>query len=63
MKQNLFGKNVAELQDVLAPLGLPKFRAKQIAQWMYVRKVRSIDDMTNISKAGRELLKERLHWH
>ena len=50
MKQNLFGKNVAELQDVLAPLGLPKFRAKQIAQWMYEKGATSFDEMTNLSK-------------
>lgn len=39
-------------------VGLPAFTGKQIAQWMYGRKVRSIDEMTNISKVGRERLKE-----
>ena len=59
MKRKLLGMTPEELQNVVLDLGLPKFTAGQIAQWMYVRKVRSIDDMTNISKAGRELLKER----
>jgi len=47
-----------ELQQVALEVGLPRFTAGQIAQWMYKKKVRSIDEMTNISKAGREKLKE-----
>ena len=58
MKQNLFGKNVTELQDVLVPLGLPKFRAKQIAQWMYEKGAMSFDEMTNLSKDLRAKLSE-----
>lgn len=38
--------------------GLPAFTGKQLAQWLYVRRVGDIDLMTNISKAGREKLKE-----
>ncbi len=45
-----------ELKAVVAQAGLPRFAASQIAQWLYVKKVRSIEDMTNISKAGREAL-------
>ena len=39
-------------------VGLPPFAGKQLAGWMYGRKVLDIDLMTNISKAGREKLKE-----
>ena len=38
--------------------GLPAFAAKQMAQWVYERGVADIDEMTNISKAGRQNLKE-----
>ncbi len=38
-------------------LGEPKFRAKQIFTWLY-RGVRSFDEMTDLSKALREKLKE-----
>ncbi len=58
MKQNLFGMTVAELQEVLAPLNLPKFRAKQIAQWMYEKGAMSFDEMTNLSKDLRAKLSE-----
>ncbi len=59
MKEKLLGKNLLELQDVALSLGLPKFAAGQMAQWLYVKKVRSIDGMTNLSKAAREKLSEK----
>ena len=55
-KQNLFGLDVAALQERLAPLGVQKFRAKQVAQWMYEKGARSFGAMTNLSKALREEL-------
>lgn len=38
-------------------MGLQKFAGKQLAEWLYVRRVRTIDEMTNISLKGREALK------
>ena len=58
MKENLFGKNVAELQAALQPLGVQRFRAKQVAQWMYEKGARSFAAMTNLSKALRATLAE-----
>ena len=37
---------------------MPKFTAGQIAQWLYSKKVGSIDEMTNLSFKNRERLKE-----
>ncbi len=54
----LFGKTLAELQDITAALGLPKFAAKQIADWLYKKQVASIGDMTNLSKVTRQKLSE-----
>ena len=59
MKIKLLGKNLEELKKLVADAGLPGFTAKQIAQWLYVKKVRSIDDMTNLSKAARASLSEK----
>ena len=59
MKIKLLGKNLEELKALVASLGLPGFTAKQIAQWLYVKKVRTIDEMTNLSKAARALLSEK----
>ena len=59
MKIKLLGKNLEELKQVVLEEGLPAFTAKQIAQWLYQKKVRSIDEMTNLSKAARSKLSER----
>jgi len=56
MKTKLLGKTLEELKAIAVEAGLPAFTGKQLAQWLYVRKVRSFDGMTNISKAGREKL-------
>ena len=42
-----------------AEVGLPRFAGKQLAEWLYVRRVTSFDDMTNISLKGREALRAR----
>ena len=47
-KQPLLGMNMEQLKGVVAGLGMPAFTAKQIAEWIYVKKVRSIDEMTSI---------------
>ena len=59
MKEKLLGKNPDELRQVAAELSLPAFAAKQIAQWLYEKQVRSFDEMTNLSKAARAALSER----
>ncbi len=58
-KKSLFGLTLAELQQIVLSLGMPKFSAKQIASWLYVKKVNSIDEMTNISLKHREMLNEK----
>lgn len=50
------GKTLAELQEVALSVGLQKFAGKQLAEWLYVRRVSSFDEMTNISLKGREAL-------
>ena len=59
MKERLLGKDPDELRVVAEEAGLPRFAASQIAQWLYVKKVRSIEEMTNLSKAGRAALSEK----
>jgi 23S rRNA (adenine2503-C2)-methyltransferase len=56
MKENLFGKTLTELQEIVLELGLPKFTARQIADWLYKKEISSIDEMSNLSKKARELL-------
>ena len=49
---------LVELQSLAKRLGMPGFAAKQIASWLYDKKVASIDEMTNLSLKYRELLKQ-----
>lgn len=58
MREILLGKTPSELKEAALKAGLPSYAGKQLAQWIYARRVRSFDEMTNISKAGREKLKE-----
>ncbi len=57
-KKVLMGMTLDDLKVVAAELGMPKFTASQMAKWIYQQHVRDIDEMTNISKANREKLKE-----
>lgn len=47
---------LADLQVLVASIGLPTFTAKQIADWLYKKEISSIDEMSNLSKKAREQL-------
>ena len=49
-----------EIAAALAEMGQPKYRAKQIFQWL-ARGVTSFDEMTNLSKDLRAALSERFY--
>ena len=53
----LLGKTLQELQAIAQEVGLPRFAGKQLAEWIYIRRATSFDEMTNISLKGREALK------
>ena len=55
-KKYLLGMTLGELKEVAKSLGMPAFTGGQIAKWLYTQHVKSIDEMTNISKANREKL-------
>lgn len=59
MKEFLLGKSVEELQAVAKEVGLPPFTAKQMADWIYQKRVTQIQEMSNISLVGREKLAEK----
>ena len=55
-RQRLLGMTPAQLKEAVGGLGMPAFTARQIAEWVYVKHVVSIDEMTNISKQNRQRL-------
>lgn len=56
--KNIKDYDLQELKQELVDLGEKAFRAEQIFKWLYVDKVSSFDEMTNISLELREKLKE-----
>ena len=55
-KERLLGMTLEELKAVAAQVSLPVYAAKQMADWLYKKKVKSVNEMTNISASKRELL-------
>lgn len=57
-KRPLVGLSLTQLRDVASECGMPAFAAKQMAQWLYEKRVESIDEMTNLSLKARARLAE-----
>lgn len=55
-KKALIGMTTAELRKLCQDMGMPAYTGGQIASWIYQRHVKSIDEMTNLSKQNRERL-------
>jgi len=60
-KINLLDLEYKELENLVLDLGMKKFNAKQIYEWLHVKIARKIEDMSNISKKHRELLEEKTY--
>lgn len=57
-KRRLLGMTLGELKVVASEVGLPGYAAKQMADWLYKKKISSIAEMTNIAITKRTLLEE-----
>ena len=55
--KNIKDFNLDELKQEILSIGEKTFRAKQIFKWLFVEKVKSFDEMTNLSLDLREKLK------
>ena len=57
-KKRLLGLTPIELKAVVGSLGMPAFTARQLSQWIYEKHIKTIEEMTNISKQNRQRLAE-----
>ncbi len=57
-KKPLIGLTLDNLRQVALECGMPAFSAKQMAQWLYEKRVSSIDEMTNLSLKARTQLSQ-----
>ena len=55
--QSLYDYDYEQIQCLAESYGWKKFRGHQIFQWLYRNRVDSVDEMTNLSKETREILK------
>lgn len=58
MLPSLIGMTLSELEGVAKQGGMPRFVAKQIADWIYAKRATSFDEMINLSKKNRAWLAE-----
>ena len=56
--ENIYGYTLEMLEEYLASIGEKKFKANQLYDWLYKKRVNSFDDMTNVGKATIQKLKE-----
>ncbi|MBN2619197.1 MAG: 23S rRNA (adenine(2503)-C(2))-methyltransferase RlmN [Spirochaetales bacterium] len=57
-KINLIGMTLQELEEFVLSIKMPKFRAKQIADWIYIKNVSAIDEFKNFSLKDRDILNQ-----
>ena len=55
---NIYGKTLKELENYFLDIGEKKFKAIQVYDWLYKKRVHSFDEMTNVKKSVIEKLKE-----
>ena len=56
LKIDLKGLSLQETEDWVVELGLERFRARQLRQWLFKGLAGSFDEMTNISRSFKEHL-------
>ncbi len=59
---HLFDLDPPALQQLVQGLGMPRFRAEQVLQWVYERGVADPAEMTNLAKRDRAALAEHLRF-
>ena len=56
--KSIYDYNFSEMEELMIYQGWKKFRAKQLFEWLYRKRVKTFDDMTSINKDMRAYLKE-----
>lgn len=57
---SIYDKNLEELEEYFLSIGQKKFKAKQLYKWLYQKKIKSYDEVTDIKKEVIENLKRDL---
>lgn len=57
-RENIFGRTLAELTELVAAMGLPGFRGRQLAEWLYKKSAVDFATMQNLPLELRRRLAE-----
>lgn len=60
---SIYSYSLEELTNLMLNLNQSSYRSKQIYSWLYQKRVKSFDDMSDISKDFREQLKEKFNFY
>ena len=55
-RADLVGLLSSEMEELLAELGKPRYKGRQLFQWVHARRAVALDSMTDLSKPLRVLL-------
>ncbi|MUT66828.1 23S rRNA (adenine(2503)-C(2))-methyltransferase RlmN [Paenibacillus sp. NEAU-GSW1] len=62
MKPIIYDYTLEQLQDWMKENGEPAFRGGQLFDWLYVKRVKSFEDMSNLPKALRDKLEDHFQF-
>ncbi|WP_018665299.1 23S rRNA (adenine(2503)-C(2))-methyltransferase RlmN [Heyndrickxia acidiproducens] len=62
-KESIFGLTMDQLSDWMLEHGQKKFRAQQVWEWLYQKRVKNFSDMKNVNKECLQLLDEHFSIH
>lgn len=56
--ENIYGITLTDLEDYFLKIGDKKFKAIQVFEWLYKKRVKSLEEMSNIKKETLEQMKQ-----
>ena len=56
--KNIYDYTLLDLENIFLEQGYKKFNASQVFDWIYKKRIKDFDEMTNIKKELREYIKE-----
>ena len=62
-KKSIFGETLESFEEAIIEGGFPKYRAKQVLDWVYKKRVKSWDAMRNLPKDFKAWLVENYEMH
>ncbi|MEY3249731.1 MAG: hypothetical protein RL742_1774, partial [Bacteroidota bacterium] len=63
VQRDIRALSLSQMESLLAEWGEPRFRVKQVYEWLWAKSVTDFDAMSNLSKSLREKLKAHFSLH